>query len=422
MAATSSARVVSHPPHSLGDQHRSDGANGAVEPVAEGGVLMTQQETRARLHQRHRSTCDHVCHHLVWHLDQQRALAQGILAFFRQREALDLQYAAALKALPPVPVPSGASAAMRAALLAVSEVPAKTADGLTNVAQALAAGPHKKMTELLGSMDATNRVVKSQMAKALQSLSNSFQDVQSLHVALQKGVAGAVHREDPYTIALKIKKAVHAMSSVEDEATSALRTLLRDVRQIHHRNVESLKLILFEYHTCLHIAAAQQQKDVDVVSAALREIDTSDYNATVVELYQSVANQELLPGDDTDEKVIEALQRSSKATHVPFQYDLQTLVKRQGILQRKTAFLGRWKPQLFVLSKYGFLHYFGPDLLVPEATYQLSKCRVEAGGESDTFILVEVNMLMHSRLTLRCPVKEDLLHWVADLRDFCRKL
>jgi len=43
-----------------------------------------------------------------------------------------------------------------------------------------------------------------------------------------------------------------------------------------------------------------------------------------------------------------------------------------------------------VLSRFGFLHYFGADLLTPEATYTLAKCRVDAGEEPDTFILAEV--------------------------------
>eukprot|EP00667_Euglena_gracilis_P024942 EG_transcript_29004 len=84
-----------HPPNQPGPDTANGGVVAALEPPS--GVLMTQQESRARLHQRHRSTCDHVCHHLVWHLDQQRALAQSVLAFFKQREAVDLQYAAALK-------------------------------------------------------------------------------------------------------------------------------------------------------------------------------------------------------------------------------------------------------------------------------------------------------------------------------------
>lgn len=36
-----------------------------------------------------------VCHHVVWHLEQQRVLAHALLAAFKQREAADLQYAAA---------------------------------------------------------------------------------------------------------------------------------------------------------------------------------------------------------------------------------------------------------------------------------------------------------------------------------------
>ena len=92
----------------------------------------------------------------------------------------------------------------------------------------------------------------------------------------------------------------------------------------------------------------------------------------------------------------------------------------QGILNLK-SFLGLWYSRLFVLSKYGFLHYFGDDLLVPEGTLQLSKCRIEGAEEPDTFVLTEVNMLLDSHNVIKCNSKDEMLLWVAELRDFCRK-
>ena len=114
------------------------------------------------------------------------------------------------------------------------------------------------------------------------------------------------------------------------------------------------------------------------------------------------------------------LRVQSKIAHLPFQFDMQSLVQSQGILQLR-SFLGRWYPRLFVLSKYGFLHYFSEDLLVPEATLQLSKCRIESGDEPETFVVTEMNMFVDSRNVIKCATREDLHLWVNAVRPFCCK-
>uniref|UniRef100_A0A7S1IK86 PH domain-containing protein n=1 Tax=Eutreptiella gymnastica TaxID=73025 RepID=A0A7S1IK86_9EUGL len=385
--------------------------------------LVREHQQRAQVYQKHRSSCDHVRHHLLWHLEQQRALTQSIHGYFAQRDALDQQYAGALRKLAPIPVSSTTPATLQPALAAMSSIPAKTAEHYEKMSQALAKGPATKLAQLASEMDSSYNVIKNQFAKALAQFTSQFQEIEQLHNALQREIAGAFHREDPYLLGLQIQKALASLPAAETNVTNGLGILLHDVRRIHTRNVEHLKTILNEYYKVQRLSPMGQLTDIEAVVAVVAQCDMSDYQATVEDLYQSLSDGsvQLQPEDDVDAKLLETVAQATKASTLPFRFNLNTLVQCEGNLQRRTTILGWWKQQRFVLTTAGFLHYFSSDSLTPDATLALSKCRIDVGEEPDTFTLTEVNMLMDSRTVVKCASTAELQTWVQAITAVCRK-
>ena len=235
------------PPHALVEGAKPPAPPQRLDPKSlerASGLLANEQEKRGKLHQQYRSSYEHVCHHLLWHLDQQRGLAEAVLGFVKQRQAVDMQYAASLQKLPPIAIASGTPAGLRAAFAAVSDMPSKTATSYQQNADAMAQGPVKKLAQLVAEMEAGTRAIRVQVSKALARASAGFQELQGLMAALHKGMAGALHMEDPYLLALKIKRSILSTSDEEKEIADAVCTLLQDVRRIHSRNIEGLKLIM----------------------------------------------------------------------------------------------------------------------------------------------------------------------------------
>lgn len=285
----------------------------------------------------------------------------------------------------------------------------------------MAAGPKKKIVQLIGDMDSSYRVVRDQSTKALQQFTSAFQEIDALNAELQKGLAGAFHREDPYLLGLQIKRCLQALVGVERNVTANLRTLLQDVRKIYSRNTDFLKAVVNEYYKCQRLVPMQQLNDIEAVLAVVGNADASDYQNTILELYKSLSDSDLEHDEDPDAKLVDAIQETSKASEIGFKYDLSSLVQREGCMQRKTTILGRWKPQQFVLTKAGFLHYFSSDPLTPDATFPLSKCRLDLGDEPATFVITEVNILMDSKTTVKCITVDDMKTWLKELEIFCRK-
>ena len=126
------------------------------------------------------------------------------------------------------------------------------------------------------------------------------------------------------------------MSDVEQEAGVAVCTLLQDVRRIHSRNVDCLRMVITEYFDCQRHAPMQQLRDIEAASAVISNMDAADYQNTIVEVYRSLSSGDLHDGDDVDTKLVQALQQTSKVGHLPFQFDVQNMVQHQvGIPARR---------------------------------------------------------------------------------------
>ena len=67
--------------------------------------------------------------------------------------------------------------------------------------------------------------------------------------------------------------------------------------------------VVSEYLECQRQGPSAHLSEIGSTMATLSQMDASDYESTIIELYQSLSTAELREGDDVDKKLVEALQK-----------------------------------------------------------------------------------------------------------------
>eukprot|EP01116_Phalansterium_solitarium_P018760 TRINITY_DN5084_c0_g1_i3.p1 TRINITY_DN5084_c0_g1~~TRINITY_DN5084_c0_g1_i3.p1 ORF type:complete len:501 (-),score=188.25 TRINITY_DN5084_c0_g1_i3:243-1745(-) len=381
------------------------------------------------------------------------AQAQAAGAFLEKRANASRAYAKALADLPPLMPenePAPAPGTLESALVSVAHTTVTERDTHELLAAALleqsgkaVAGLTKELTKALGKLNDHEKKLGRAADELLEKTEKALAGWSSAVVA-DPSALPAKAEADPWLLQANFLRLWSELSKALDSYNFFLTEAFSTVEQCDRRRVEGLRSAMKDALQTQHgLTVSRLGKDLEAAGQTLSKHVGDDFKAFAVRsslvsadvdpprpFAHTLPRQYAVEAQEVhDEFVTVASQAvassgppSPRAT--PAELPLPPDTLKVGVLEVSSVL--SWKKCVFVLTRFGFLHWFAANQWSePTDGVPLKFCAVQMTDELNKFVLAYDPpgfFSMSKKVTIRAPGGEaEMVDWLIPLRQLTKK-